>query len=145
MFDKVFEKRNKHKAMRWYVSGPFWGLIFTAVLLYVCSMLLSREFIPTSLVRECAIMSVFLGSMAGGIIAAKRGGEGVLVKGALTGIIILSIILIIAILRPDGKVLSQDTLKTAICAISGGTCGGVMCLKRSGSKKHKKNTARSGI
>jgi putative membrane protein (TIGR04086 family) len=144
MANKAFWEKNKGKTGQWYIIGPFYALFITAALLYICALMLSKEVIPTSVIEECAIISVFLGSAAGGVIAAKKGGEGILVEGSVTGVILFAVILIITILRPDGKVLSDETLKTAVSAIGGATFGGVMCLNRKGNRKHKKHAVHSG-
>jgi putative membrane protein (TIGR04086 family) len=142
MIESTAKKRDGVKS-QWFFRGPFAGLLSLAAFLYMFSLLLSRNLMPSSLLSECALLSVFMGGIAGGLTAAKIKREGVLTAGLLTGVIMLAVAVLVAILRPDGKVFSPETLKTAICAISGGTCGGVLCLRRPGSKKHKNKVPRS--
>ncbi|HBR09487.1 MAG TPA: TIGR04086 family membrane protein [Clostridiales bacterium] len=141
MFNNVFKKREKIKTGRWYTRGPLTGILFAAIMLYICSLLLSKEIIPSQLMSECVIASVFIGTSVGGAVAARSKREGVLTAGVLTGLIVLGVIVLATILRPTGKVLSDTMLKMAICTVGGGTFGGAMCLNRSGGKKHKRTAA----
>ncbi|NCB52394.1 MAG: TIGR04086 family membrane protein [Clostridia bacterium] len=138
------KKRDGSKTGKWYIRGPIGGLVAATVLLYVWSALLSADLIPSSLLEEGALMSLFLGAAIGGVAAAKIKREGVLSAGAATGAEMCAVILLVIMFRPSGQVLSEETLKTAICALGGGAFGGVLCLQKAGNKKHKKNTVRVG-
>lgn len=138
MIENAFRKRGAGLG-RWYIRGPFFGLLSIAGLLYICAMLLSHEILPATLMGDCTLASIFAGTAVGGTIAAKLKREGVLVAGLLTGAIILAMIALAVILRPTGKLLSDETLKSGICTIGGGAFGGVLCLQRPGVKKHKRN------
>ncbi len=141
MIESTAKKKDGGRG-RWFIRGPFLGLLVSAAFLYIFALLLSKSLIPSSLMGECVLVSVFLGSAAGGMTAAKIKREGVLVAGALTGLVMLAVIVLVIILRPDGKVFCADTLKTAICAVGGGTFGGVLCLRRAGSRKYKTKTSK---
>lgn len=137
-------KKDGRKAGKWYIRGPVIGMIVAAVLLYIWSVLLSGDLIPSSLLEEGALCAVFIGAALGGVAAAKARREGVLVAGAATGAILFAFILLVIILRPTGQVLCDETLKTGICSLGGGAFGSVLCLQSAGSKKHKRSASHSG-
>lgn len=134
-------KKRGQGTSRWYMLSFLAAIGVAAILLYICAVLISKETLPTSLMRDCTVASVFLGCTAGGALAARKGGRGVLFSGGILGTAVGLLLLAVAALLPEGKVISIGFLRMLVSALAGGLFGGALCLprrKKAGMKKSKK-------
>ncbi len=135
MFMGVERAKRKGEG-RWYLAGPALGLLTMAALLAIFALALQRGWVPEKLMEPSVLLSVFLGSVAGGARASAVRGEGVLTCGAAVGCIHLALLALSAWLAPEGRVLSGEMLRLGICCLGGGALGGVLLLRR--GKTHKR-------
>lgn len=113
-------------------AGILPGIFVTLLLLFLSSLLVSTEKLPSSLRDELIVASVFAGAAAAGVLAAKRQGRGVLVAGLCAGLGYLLVIMLFSACVPSSGLFGDLFLKTAICSIAGGAFGGAL---RSRKKK----------
>lgn len=86
------------------VKGLLVGLGVSAVLLTIFGYICYTREDPSSLFKPLGIAALFLGSFAGGFMAARFNKTNGLAAGALTGLfMMLFVILISLFLRPENK------------------------------------------
>ncbi len=140
---KIFNKKTMKKAL----FAALLGNAVSVAVLYACSILLWQGNLPETLLSEYVLGATFAGAIASGAAFAK--GDKSLVKGALGGIMYITLLTLISIYRAQADVFDTDYLKILICSIAGGAFGGIMVIgkrtkkRRSGGKgytnsNHKK-------
>lgn len=113
-------------------SGVTLGLIL--IQFAVLAMLMQKEILQRELSQEFVLGSIFLGSLIGGWISAKKQGR-LKVQTALTVSLVLGIVICFGfIVADDGSGEFQNLAKSLISLVAGGACGGIL----SGSPKRRK-------
>ena len=120
------------------IRGTLAAAGLTLCVFILLAFLISREYLPSSLMKEYVIATAFICMLAGGIHAAKREGRGVVTVGALAGVLYFLLILLMTAGIKNGS-FGAMTIRMLVCSIGGGVTGGLLCA---GQKTQKKKPAR---
>lgn len=114
------------------------GNMVTLILLAVCAVAIWKGAIPESVAGDLALGAAFAGAIVSGAVTAAGEGSAVL-PGLLGGLGFLILVIVAGLYREQFDFFDTTFLKTAICALAGGTFGGII----STSKKNKKRSFRN--
>lgn len=116
------------------VKGAVFGMIVTAVLIFVFSVLILKGTMPETLSDTCILISVLLGAILSGRYCAGKQGGGVVIAGLTAAAVYVVLVLLGTMLFNKSGVDGTLMLRVLIAAVAGGCFGGVLKLHRKGKK-----------
>ncbi len=125
------ERRTRRKPrLKWFIVGPLVCVVSLPILLYICAIMLAREWLPFEIMEELVIACVFLSAALGGICACKSREGRVMQTGFGAGAIFAALLVIITLVVPGEGAFTASCLKHIIAALTGGAFGGALSIKR---------------
>ena len=115
--------------------GAVLGYFFGMVILFIVSLLISKEMLPESQMEILVLAASLLGGCFGGFIGARRYGARFLPVGLLTGGIMVVIRVLCSCANPNGEPFGALALKIYSFMLLGSMLGGVLSKRK---KKRKR-------
>jgi|GEM_PF-4198071 len=123
---------------RLIIKAAITGGVITLVLILLSSALMSYGKIPEGHEALLVSASLFLGSLAAGIISTKKKATGKLVCALASGAIILAIIILAAMAINGANPISGRMVANATTILVGVICGGVITSAKKERRRHSK-------
>ncbi len=124
---------DKKRLIKSVVTGVICGLLVSIILMSVCAVVILKGGLPQGDILGY-VLAGFLaaGAFAGGFIAAKLNKGAGLVAGAITGGVMLFLIVSAAAIKGEVAFSALFFIKAA-ATVLGGALGGILAMKE---KKH---------
>lgn len=110
------------------------GYLFSMLILLLFSVLISKETVSEEFGKTAVIISLFIGSLFGGLAAAKTMGRNPALMGLYTALGIIVIRVLCSCANVNAEVFSSFSLITYGIVLAGGIIGGAFGKKK---KKYK--------
>ena len=114
------------------------AVVLTLAVFLVFAFILSYTPLSEGSIAYIAYITEILGAAVAGFIPAKRAGTKGLLTGALSGILYILIIWIIASLASDGFFIGRHILTMVAISVAAGAVGGISGVNTGTSVNNKK-------
>nr|WP_297170954.1 TIGR04086 family membrane protein [uncultured Agathobaculum sp.] len=102
------------------------GMLTTLLLMLVGAVLMYRGMLPEYAVASCALVFLAVGSLLGGLCAAKRAAGRKLIWAMGAGLAVFLILLLIGVLMQLQPVNPVRTAASLLCALAASALGGLV-------------------
>ena len=130
-------KEKKPEPAGLFVNGAVGALIalgLTLILLFLVSIFVVSGQLPEGLMGGMTVVTLFLGSTVGAIVAIRRNRSRALIVGLLQGATLYAITFTFGSLAPVPTLFGAWSIQLLLAALLGGVAAGLLGVKR---KKRK--------
>lgn len=130
MYNKENSKE-QHQVKR-NIKSALWGMIAAMILFIILivgiSLIMLSDSVDNELLKPLCMIAGLMSVFVGGIVAGKKNGQNGVVEGALFGLAVFLLILIISLIIKGGevKLFSSKALLTMIGTVGIGGVGGIL-------------------
>ncbi len=128
------KKSSENLNIKAVISGLICGVAAICVLLLLCALLMSFGILPITMSNICSSVSLGIGSMLAGLVAAKKLQKNGLLIGLATGAVIFLIFTLISLIGVRSAPSFSTLFKAIICAAAG-CIGGILGVNSAGKRK----------
>ncbi len=111
------------KKLLQFLIGILSGILTAVIVAFILSLVMTLSFVPDSTVRIASIASNVIAAFVCGFVTVKLIGSGGMIYGALSGLLLFGILLIISLIFSSpclfADVLLAFLINTAISAVGG--------------------------
>lgn len=124
-----------HRIAMPVIAGMLVGIAVSLLVLFVFSIVMTMKDVPQGAVSTLAAVSVALGCLAAGIIAAKLHMRNGLATGAVTGFLLYLVLMIVGLIAQGASPAATVLIKFAVSIVSGGI-GGIIGVNFSKKQRY---------
>ena len=132
------KQKPKSALLKHALVGGVLGLLISLAVMPILALTISSGLVAESLTDSFVVISVIIGSAAGGLYCAGKQGGGVVTAGAASAGSYILLVLLISLMTAKSGERGSMILKVMIATVAGGTFGGVLRLNRKKKKSRLK-------
>lgn len=121
-----------------FLKGACIAAILTLAVFLAAALILSYTPLPESAIPYIAYIVQIIGAAVSGFIPAKRAGTRGILTGALSGVLYILIIWLVASLSSDGFLLNKHIFTMLAISLVSGALGGILGVNLKSSTNNKK-------
>lgn len=108
-----------------FLKGIIYAILFTVVVFLISAILLSYTSLPEDAIPVISTAVKLIGACISGFIPAKKSGNRGIITGAVSGLLYILIIWLIASITSSDAVFGVSFFTTAVLCVVSGALGGI--------------------